>query len=367
MKIIHSVFTKGWGGLEKYPLTLVDELKTRGHQLVIVTLEGSKLHEEALKRNIKVYTIKKFRKIDLGIIRILKEIIVEESIDIVHMNSSREMYNWYFALLKFKNIRAFLSFHIGIPEHKSFIHKILYKRLNGALVISTRDKNKMIKDVAIDENKINLVFNGVDLNKFNINIDTTIREELGLKEEDILITAVGNLSKGKGILEFLKAGESLLNEDRNLFFIWVGDDAHIGEDYTLKSLRTNLNEKKIDKIKLLGYRTDVAQILKGSDIFVLPSHDEAFGIVYIEAMAMGLPVIGCNSGGVPDIIIDEETGFMCKIRDTESLALSIKKILSLDYKKMGTSNIEYVEKFSMDKYIDNLIKIYGGKNSEKNR
>lgn len=357
MKIIHSVFTKGWGGLEKYPLTLVEEFNKRGHELIIVTIEGTKLHEEAQNRGIKTYVIKKFKKISFRVIKELKKIIVEEKIDIVHMNSSREMYNWYFALLGNKHIKIYLSFHIGVPKHKSILHKILYKKINGILAISTRDMKKMEKDISIDKEKIKLVFNGVDLNKFNIGVKTSIREELGLKKDDVLISAVGNLSKHKGILDFLEVGEKLLKTNDKLYFVWVGDDSHIKEEYTLDSLREELKNRNISRIKLLGYRSDVANILKGSDIFILPSRDEAFGIVYIEAMAMGLPVIGCNAGGVPDII-DKYTGLMCKSEDTESLYKKIEEMLKIDYKRMGNDNLEAVKKFSMDIYIDRLIQLY---------
>lgn len=366
MKILHSVFTKGWGGLEKYPLTLVDEFKIRAHEIIIVTIEGTKLHEEALKRGIKVYTIKEFKKFSFAIIKELKRIVKLEKVDIIHMNSSRELYNWFFVLKKFKKIKAFLTFHIGVPKHKSFLHKILYDRISGVFVISTRDRNKMVKDMAIEKNKIHLVFNGVDLNKFNSNIESTIRAELGLEEKDILIIAVGNLSSNKGILEFLAVGERIVKEYENVCFAWVGDDAHIGDTYTLESLKDELENKNLnEKVKLLGYRTDVAQILKGSDLFVLPSHDEAFGIVYIEAMAMGLPVIGCNSGGVPDII-KEGTGFMCEPKNPYSLYVIIKKALKEDLAEIGKNNKTYVKMFAMDKYADKIIKTYMGEKWEKN-
>ena len=92
----------------------------------------------------------------------------------------------------------------------------------------------------------------------------------------------------------------------------------------------------------------------------MPSHNESFGIVYIEAMAMGLPVIGCNVGGVSDII-EEGTGFLCEPRDIESLYNTIKKALGEDLKLIGKNNIKYVENFSMDKHIDKLINVYGEK------
>lgn len=361
MNIIHSVFTTGWGGLEKYPLTLIEDLKKRGHNLIIVTIEGTRLHEEALARGIKTYTIKKFKKLSFEIISFLKEIVIKEKIDVVHMNSSREAYNWYFCLKNRKNIKLFLTFHIGVPKNKSLIHKIIYGRVNKIFAICSKEAEEMLEKLAVDSKKIVILHNGVDLNKFTNNIESKFREQMKIGKDEIVVTSVGNLSRGKGILEWVEVAKKIVSENSKVKFFWIGDDNHISENYTLESLRNNLKIEKFDeKINLLGYREDVTQILKGSDLFVLPSHKESFGIVYIEAMAMGLAVIGCNSGGVPDII-KEGTGFLCEPRDTESLYSTINKALVEDLKLIGESNIKYVEKFSMDKHMDKLLNVYGEK------
>ena len=173
-----------------------------------------------------------------------------------------------------------------------------------------------------------------------------------------MVTSIGNLSKPKGVLEWKEVAKKFVKEMDNITFVWVGDDSHIQENYSLESLREEIREEGYEnKVKLLGYRTDVAKILKETDLFVLPSHNESFGIVYIEAMAMGLPVIGCNVGGVPDII-EEGTGFLCEPKSVDSLYEKIKLMLKENLKEIGNNNLEYVKRFSMDKHIEKLIKIY---------
>lgn len=359
MKIIHSVFTTGWGGLEKYPLTLQEGLEKEGHELIIVTLQGTKLYEEALKRKIKVYGIEKFKKINFGIVNFLKEIVKNENVEIVHMNSSREAYNWYLALWGNKKVKSFLTFHIGIPKNKSFLHKMIYGKIHRIFAICQNEANEMKERLAVDKDKIKILHNGVDLNKFNTNATTNFRNEFSIKDDEIVVTSIGNLSKGKGILEWVEATKEISISNDKIRFFWIGDDSHITEEYTLESLRENLKELGFDKeIKLLGYRTDIPNILKGSDLFVLPSHKESFGIVYIEAMAMGLPVIGCNSGGVPDII-KEGRGFLCEPKDSNSLKNTIEKALKSDLKKMGMENSKRVEEFSMENHIKKLLEEYG--------
>ena len=210
MKIIHSVFTIGWGGLEKYPLTLEEHLRKKGHELILITIKGTKLHEEALKRGIKVYTIDRFKKLSFRITKKLREVAIKEKVDIVHMNSSREYYNWYLAIKGLKKIKIFLTFHIGVPRHKTIIHKMLYKRLNGVFAISTIEAEEMKYKLNVDNNKIYIMHNGVDLEKFNRDVESNFREETGINNSDILITSIGNLSRPKGILEWKEVAKRLV-------------------------------------------------------------------------------------------------------------------------------------------------------------
>lgn len=83
-----------------------------------------------------------------------------------------------------------------------------------------------------------------------------------------------------------------------------------------------------DTVRFLGYRDDVPALLRGSDLFVLPSLWEPFGIAAVEAMALGVPVVACASGGVPEIITDGENGVLVPPGDPAALAAGIRRVLS---------------------------------------
>lgn len=361
MNILYSVFTEGWGGLEKYPLTLKDGIEKRGHFPVIVTIKNSRLHIEAEKKGIKVHTIDAFKKFSFKIIAELDRIVLENKIDVVHLNSSREMYNWYMVLRNRKDLRCFLTFHIGVPKHRDLIHRIMYKRVDKIFAISSVEAEEMKEKLAVDSNKIEIMHNGVDLYKFrnsNNSEDSAFRRELGIDDSEKVVVAIGNLSKPKGILEWIGAASKIINERKDVTFLWVGDDSYIEEEYTLDTLRNDLKKaNKNKKIKLLGYRNDIIEILETADLFVLPAHKESFGIVYIEAMAMGLPVIGCRAGGVPDIITDKN-GWLCESKNIDSLYNIFKIALDSDLESYGVYNKKYVNKFSMDIHIERLLKFY---------
>lgn len=363
MNILYSVFATGWGGLEKYPLTLNDELKKEGHNVYVLTIEGTNLHKECIKRNIEVFTVPKVKKIDLATIKLMKKILNEKKIDVVHSNTSREVYNWRLALIDKPDVKYYLTFHIGVPNHNELLHKILYKRVDKVIAICEYEKGLMRENLPIPEEKLKRLYNGVKLNEFDIDNVKSIdfRKKSGISEDQMVFTAVGNLSSGKGILEYIDAAKKIVEINKEIIFNWIGGDDHITENYSLKSLREDLTKEGYsDNIRLLGYQQNIPSILLESDVFALPSHKESFGIVYIEAMSMKLPVIGCSSGGVPEIVIQDKNGYLVEPKNSEKLFKAFEKAIQNreELKEIGEKNRKRAMDFSMDKHIENLIDIY---------
>lgn len=363
MNILYSVFATGWGGLEKYPLTLYNELKEKGHNIYVLTVEGTNLHKECIKRGIEVFTVPKIKKIDIATVKLMKKILKEKKIDVVHSNTSREAYNWRLTLIGHPEVRYYLTFHIGVPNHKELLHKILYKRVDKIIAICEYERGLMKERIPVPHEKLQLLYNGVKLDEFNLdNVkDIQFRKNNNIREDQFVFTAVGNLSSGKGILEFIDASKKIIDNNKEVVFNWIGGDDHIVEDYSLESLRADLDAGGYsDNIRLLGYQQNIPSILSETDVFVLPSHKESFGIVYIEAMSMELPVIGCSSGGVPEIVINGENGYLVEPKNSDELFRVLDKAVSNkdELKKIGEKNRGRVMEFSMDKHINNLIDIY---------
>lgn len=363
MNILYSVFATGWGGLEKYPLTLNDELKKEGHNVYVLTIEGTNLHKECIKRNIEVFTIPKVKKIDSLTIKLMKKILDEKKIDVVHSNTSREVYNWRLALIGKPDVKYYLTFHIGVPNHNELLHKVLYSRVNKIIAICEYEKELMKENLPVPEEKLKRLYNGVNLDEFNADNVKSIdfRRNTNIREDQMVFTAVGNLSSGKGIIEYIEAAKRVVDANRDVVFNWIGGDNHIVENYSLESLREDLaKDGYSDNVRLLGYQQNIPSILLESDVFALPSHKESFGIVYIEAMSMKLPVIGCKSGGVPEIVIQDKNGYLVEPKNSEKLLEAFEKAIQnrKEFKKIGEGNRRRAMEFSMEKHIENLTAIY---------
>lgn len=167
------------------------------------------------------------------------------------------------------------------------------------------------------------ISNGIDEEKYlSLKIDiASKKKELGIPPESTVITTVARLEPVKGV-KYLIESIPLITKSPNipLTFLIVGDG----------SLRTELEQQsKIFDTKtiFLGERNDVPEILAISDIFVLPSIMEGFGIVLLEAMIFGKPVIATSVGGVPEIVIDGESGILVPSANPEKLAEAISRVL----------------------------------------
>jgi glycosyltransferase involved in cell wall biosynthesis len=143
---------------------------------------------------------------------------------------------------------------------------------------------------------------------------STLRDELGLDSNAVVAGIVAMLRGKKGHEDLIAAVRPMMSERANLHVVIAGEG---GEFARLKAMIEAFGLS--GRIHLLGFRKDINNVLKGCDLFVLPTHQEALGQAFIEAMAMGLPVIGTQVDGVPELIDPGVNGLLVPVRDVEAL------------------------------------------------
>ena len=217
-------------------------------------------------------------------------------------------------------------------QHKFMqpIIKFVLKRADVVLAVSEALKEEILK-TNIDgiETKVKLNWNTVDIDKFHppsenkseMEIENNkFREELNIPKNVPVIVFVGNIIKRKNVTTILDAKNQLKSD---CAVVVVGDGP------LLNSLKEKVEAKKINNVIFTGARSDVDSIIRNSDILILPSYSESFGLVLIEALACGKPVIGSNVGGIKEIITPD-VGLLIDPNDSKDLANAIDSILSDD-------------------------------------
>lgn len=197
----------------------------------------------------------------------------------------------------------------------------------------------MIQDGLCPSKKMRVVgygsAGGVDTQRFNPdNVLSTVREDLGISKDAFVFAFVGRIVKDKGVDELVSAFERICNKNGNVHLMLVGPLETVQnpvEESTLRAIEQNGN------INAVGMQKDVRPYLKAADAFILPSYREGFGMVLIEAGAMGLPCITTDITGCNEIIIPGENGVIIEPRNMNALHNEMEKWLQnpLDVNKMA--------------------------------
>lgn len=232
------------------------------------------------------------------------------------------------------------------------------KCCDAIIAVSHQVKDALITE-GFDFRKFHVVHNGTPVN--NRKIDSNIRSELNIPEVIPVVIHIGRLCKSKGQHLSLKAAANLLQSGQEAVYLIVGKDLEQDGAY-LNYLKDMAQELGIDKsVRFLGHRSDIPQLLALSDILVLPSYTEGLPLVILEAMAAGLAVVATPVGGIPEVVIHQETGFLVPVEDVLALGDAIFKLLQnpLLKNEMGNKGLEMVRKnFSLEKMCQEVFDIY---------
>jgi glycosyltransferase involved in cell wall biosynthesis len=230
------------------------------------------------------------------------------------------------------------------------------------ITVSNKLKNISEKQLKINSNKIVSISNGISLNDIFMN-ESKIFQKYKRK---IVILSVSNLIGIKGIDLNLRAIASLKKKYSNIIYLIIGE----GE--RKKSLEKLVKDLDLqDNVKFLRELSHhkVMEYMSICDIFSLPSWNEAFGVVYIEAIAHGKPVIGCRGQGIEDFVKHGKTGILVKPQDVDDLIKALDFLLSHPNKARAIGEEArklVIENYTWDKNAEKTIKIYQEVLSNKN-
>jgi len=372
MKILISCLSKSWGGLEMFSVTSALQLIKRGFDVQIIAYPNSYIHKDCINKNIKIYTVKAGGYFHpLEVIK-LSRFLRKNKFDVIHSQYSKDLWLLVPALkLAGSNCSLFLTKQMGsFIVKKDFLHAALYKRVNCVLAISNVIKKNLLDTCPLTPDKVKLLHNGVDTNKYNPTLfdGTKLRKELNIANNELAIGMLARLSYGKGHEEFLLSAKKLIEKNKKLKFVIVGDPSAGEDNYGLKIKQMSVDLGLTEKVIFTGFRKDIPNVLSSFDIFVFPSHSEAFGIALVEAMSMAKPCIGTKSDGVLDIIVDDETGYFFEKNNVDELTEKIELLIDSKEKrtKFGlNSRKRAVENFDLEVLTDRVIKYYKGLLTDK--
>jgi glycosyltransferase involved in cell wall biosynthesis len=226
------------------------------------------------------------------------------------------------------------------------------------IVLTQLEKRDLLKFHICPQEKIEVVHSGIKLEEFayeKVDIEAK-KQELKISAEDFVVGAVMRLETVKGPGYFLEAAKLIAEKLPHSRFLVVGDGP-LRESLLLRNRELGLK----DKVKFLGWREDVSELLSILDVLVLPSLNEAVGRVILEAGACCRPAVATRVGGIPEVIHDGLTGILVLPAQPEKIAEAVTKLLNDEEirHKMGQAAREWVRaNFSEAKMVEGFMKIY---------
>jgi N-acetyl-alpha-D-glucosaminyl L-malate synthase BshA len=254
-------------------------------------------------------------------------------------------------------------------KNSSFFKRLITFSLNNcnkAVAVSSDLAGKIIS-LGIDKDKIMVLRNAVDTDRFKPLMNETLRNNYRIKDNDVLILFVGYLDTFKGVFELLNAFHDVNNKNKNTKLMIIGEGPK-EDELKKKAFKLGLNKLVVFTGKISP--ADIHEYYQSADIFVLPSHTDAGGppLVVLEAMACKLPVIGTAIGGIPEGIENDVNGFIVPPKNIDELTEKLETLVKDENlrKTFGINSLKKVRENSMTlgKKAEKLINLY--KNQIKN-
>ncbi len=370
MKIIQVApyFQPHLGGVESHVLEISLELQRRGHEVKVYTSQYEhQLPEVESIDGVTVHRIKPLVNIfTTPLMPRLRKELLNNPCDIVHAHIPPPFVEFFSARARNKTkIPLVLTYHCDL-ELPNFLNKFIsgfYRRTFGHYSLIYTDKIIVTSNTYAATSRSVWHFdpvvipNAIDTKKFNPQVDgSKIIKRHGLEGKKVVLY-VGRIKFHKGIEYFVSAAK-FVDKDVKFLIVGSGDYESVINDY-IHDL--DLEGRVIQVGKVPDY--ELPMYYAACDVFVLPSLTrlEAFGIVGLEAMSTGKPVIISDIPGVREVITDGREGYLAPPMEIENLAKKIKKLLS-DPKlraRMGrTGRKKVVENFEIGKVVDQLEKVY---------
>jgi glycosyltransferase involved in cell wall biosynthesis len=257
--------------------------------------------------------------------------IRRHNIQIIHGTEKPRDALYGVLLGKLTGAKSVVHMHVSYGEWQSAAVKWALRHADAVVGVS-HFTSQTIVDAGYPESSVHTVHNSLDLAGWDPTLDgAPIRQELGIAPDALVVGIVSRLFKWKGHGELLEAVALIKDEFPRLHFVIVGEDdprADAREGSYRAVLEQRAAELHIkDRVTFTGFRTDIPQLMAAFDVFAHPSWEEPFGMVFLEAMAMGKPVVAWASGGAPEVIVDGVTGLLAERPSVPSLARSLSTVL----------------------------------------
>lgn len=286
--------------------------------------------------------------------RTIRELLINKKKIIVHAHLTWAFFYTVLATLGLKNIRLVYTVHYTDNRRRKyfifkFIDYLFYLKYSFIICVSFAAKKKFVRWFQTNKKNILVIQNGSRI--------YPLKFRRSLKNRLPKLISIGSLIDSKNFLTTISAVSKLRDK--------VGIYKIVGDGHQKELLQKRINSLKLEsKVKLIGWSDDIKYHLNASDIMLIPSLSEAFGLVATEGMSTGLPIVASNIDGLKEVI-GNNNSIVTYVNEAKSIRewerkimLSIKKTTKSGFYKISKLSAKQAKKFSIKKMANNYLSIY---------
>lgn len=338
----------------------------------IVAPENSEVHDVANKKHL---SSRQYRAVSLeGKRSILAQIklpfsLIREvyfflklysmqQVDIVHINGLKAALS---SIVAAKLSRIPTVLHIrDYPKHPRVL-RFITRLANLVVAPSNFIGDSVLKVTSIERKKVLIIPNGIEQSASSIVKQKNIRQSINVETISFLIVMIAQLAPWKRHDLLLEAVAILNRKGLDVHIVIAGNDLWgLNADYEQSLILRAQQDDLIGHVTFLGLRDDITDLLQASDLMVLPSQNEPFGRVVLEAWQAGTPVIASDQGGPAELIEDKITGLHFKNGDFKSLADTIEHLIQTPdlSKKLSEAGLKEVQQYTVEAHASIIAQSY---------
>jgi len=217
---------------------------------------------------------------------------------------------------------------LGVSK-KDFLHTLRFNRIDAWVSTLNYMRKQVLTHTRFPSDKLHVIRSGTAIDTSSALSKEKAREALNLPTDAFIVGVVGRLDEKKGQLDVIRAISSVKECSKILHVVFIGDKTkNEADDYVQKLNEAISKEQLYDLISILPHQSNIQQLYRAFDLVIIPSWEETFGTVTIEAMASGVPVIGSNTAGTAEILENEQ--FLFRANDPFSLGSTWLKVINND-------------------------------------
>jgi glycosyltransferase involved in cell wall biosynthesis len=362
MRVCHLVSGDLWAGAEVQAYSLIKGLsKLEGILVEVITFNEGILSSKLRKDGISLDIVPESETNVISMIQKIVSILWNKKTDILHTHGFKENFIGGIAA-KLCLLKAVVRTHHGQAMLKSkglngWIEKINAHLLTKHHISVSEDLREFLKKNGYEQSKITMIHNGIDFERMDLGKGSDfLRKDFNIGENITVIGTIGRMEAIKGHKYFIEGAGLILEKEKNVCFVIVGDGALMEE---MRNYAEKLNITQ--QIRFAGFRHDSLNCLNMFDIFALTSLHEGIPITLLEAMSLGKPIVATNVGGIPEVIENNYSGVLIPPEDPYSFAEACVRLAndsSLRERLSVKARAEVRRRFSLETNILQTIQLY---------